>query len=256
MDTATGVDAQVFGVSQNRSLLGTGAGRCADSSVLRQADAMTVHIEANLQAYRRHGSPESRYASFDYCYNYFQEARDAGETYRLADDDRRQSSCLQLGFYFASWGMMRGSGDLLQNSVRGLVPVVEQIADESTSTWDLDADSYADNAEGVLALGRRVRRAFQASEVDASDILVTKTMLGVFGCVPAFDLNFRRGFGPATLSPKTLKKIGVFYRDNQAEIEAAPVLTLDFVTGEETERRYSSAKIIDMVFFQEGFSRS
>jgi len=46
----------------------------------------------------------------------------------------------------------------------GLVPVVEQIADESTSTWDLDADSYADNAEAVLALSRRLRRAFQASE--------------------------------------------------------------------------------------------
>jgi hypothetical protein len=64
------------------------------------------------------------------------------------------------------------------------------------------------------------------------------------------------GFGPATLSPKTLKKIGVFYRDNQAEIEAASVLTLDFLTGEETERRYSSAKIIDMVFFQEGSRKS
>jgi hypothetical protein len=91
----------------------------------------------------------------------------------------------------------------------GLVPVVEQIADESASKWDLDAPSYADNAEGVLALSRRVRKAFQASEVDASDILVTKTMLGVFGCVPAFDRYFRMGFGPATLSPKTLKKIGV-----------------------------------------------
>src|ERR1035437_1937948 len=138
MDTATGVDAQVFGVSQNRSLLGTGAGRCADSSVLRQADAMTVDIEANLQAYRRHGSPESRYASFDYCYNYFQDARDAVETDRLADEDRRLLSCLQLGFYLASWGMMRGSGDLLQRSMRRLIPVVETIIDEPAATWTLD----------------------------------------------------------------------------------------------------------------------
>jgi hypothetical protein len=217
---------------------------------------MTVDIEANLQAYRRHGSPESRYASFDYCYNYFQDARDAVETDRLADEDRRLSSCLQLGFYLASWGMMRGSGDLLQNSVRGLVPVVEQIADESTSTWDLDADSYADNAEGVLALSRRVRRAFQASEVDASDTLVTKTMLGVFGCVPAFDLNFRTGFHCQTLCKRTLIRIGEFYQDNQGEIDAVQVPTLDFITGDETKRQYSRAKIIDMVFFQEGFSRS
>jgi hypothetical protein len=217
---------------------------------------MTVDIEANLNAYRRHGSPESRYASFDYCYNYFQEARDAGETDRLADEDRRMSSCLQLGFYLASWGMMRGSGELLQNSVRGLVPVVEQIADESTSTWELDAHSYANDAEVVLALSRRIRVAFQASEVDASDTLVTKTMLGVFGCVPAFDLNFRRGFHCQTLCKRALRRIGEFYEDNRAEIDAVQVPTWDFLTGDETKRQYSRAKIIDMIFFQEGISRN
>jgi hypothetical protein len=217
---------------------------------------MTVDIEANLSAYRRHGSPESRYASFDYCYNYFQEARDAGETDRLADEDRRMSSCLQLGFYLASWGMMRGSGELLQNSVRGLVPVVEQIADESTSTWELDAHSYANDAEVVLALSRRIRVAFQASEVDASDTLVTKTMLGVFGCVPAFDLNFRRGFHCQTLCKRALGRIGEFYEDNRAEIDAVQVPTWDFLTGDETKRQYSRAKIIDMIFFQEGISRN
>lgn len=100
---------------------------------------MTVDIETNLQAHRRHGSPESRYASFDYCYNYFQDARDAVEKDRLADEDRRLSSCLQLGFYLASWGMMRGSSGLLWRSTAGLVPVIKQIAKEPASFWDLDA---------------------------------------------------------------------------------------------------------------------
>jgi hypothetical protein len=44
-------------------------------------------------------------------------------------------SCLQLGFYLASWGMMRGSGDLLQRSVRELAPVVDQIAAEPPDMW-------------------------------------------------------------------------------------------------------------------------
>jgi hypothetical protein len=34
------------------------------------------------------------------------------------------------------------------------------------------------------------------------------------------------------------------------------VFSLDFYTARETDRRYSRAKIIDMVFFQEGLSRS
>jgi hypothetical protein len=82
---------------------------------------MTVDIGANLTAFLDQRAPEARYASFDCCFNYFQEARETRETDRLADKDNLMLSCLQLGFYLASWGMMRGSGDLLQRSIRELV---------------------------------------------------------------------------------------------------------------------------------------
>jgi hypothetical protein len=210
---------------------------------------VTVDIDANLRAFLAYRAPGHRYASFDYCFNYFQEARESGKTIRLADKDRLLMSCLQLGFYLASWGMMRGSGELLQRSVRELVPVVEQIAAERPDIWDLDAYSYPDQADEVLALARRVRRAFT---VDASDILVTKTMLGVFGCVPAFDRLFRAGFGCHTLCKPALIKIGQFYQGNRAEIDAQRIFTIDFTTGLDTARVYSKAKIIDMIFFQKG----
>ena len=218
------------------------------------ANPATVDITGTIAAFRIGRDARNRYASFDYCFNHFQEAREAGDTSRLANDDRRQSSCLQLGFYLASWGMLRGSSGLLWRSAAGLVPVVKQIAKEPASIWDLDAHSYADHADEVYDLGGRVREAFKDGGVRASDTLVAKTMLGVFGCVPAFDRYFQIGFGRATLSPKTLKKIGDFYKDNQTEIEDAQVFTLDFGTGLPTERRYSRAKIIDMVFFQEGIT--
>ena len=217
---------------------------------------MTVDVELNLKAYRGGLNPEARYASFDYCFNHFQGAREAGGTHRLADGDHLQLSCLQLGFYLASWGMMRGSGDLLQRSVRGLAPVVELIAREPASTWNLDAHSYTDAADEVLDLSNRVRKGFKVSGIKASDTLVTKTMLGVFGCVPAFDRYFQIAFGRATLTERTLKKLTVFYERNQAEIDAAQVFTLEFNTGRVTGRCYSRAKIIDMVFFQEGLKRS
>jgi hypothetical protein len=35
---------------------------------------MTVDVDANLAAFLRYRTPEARYASFDYCFNYFQEA--------------------------------------------------------------------------------------------------------------------------------------------------------------------------------------
>ena len=70
---------------------------------------------------------------------------------------------------------------------------------------ELHVPCYLENVDVVLALGMRIREAFT---VTASDILVTKTMLGVFGCVPAFDRFFVDGFGASTLCRKALVKIG------------------------------------------------
>lgn len=86
--------------------------------------------------------------------------------------------------------------------------------------------------------------------------MVTKTMLGVFGCVPAFDRNFRRGFkndqsASASLD-KGLEAVGKYYADHRDDIDAQEVFTIDFVTASATERRYPAAKIVDIVFFQEG----
>ncbi len=41
-------------------------------------------------------------------------------------------------------------------------------------------------------------------------------------------------------------------RDNASVIDQHRVPTLDFDTGTETARRYTRAKVIDMIFFVEG----
>ena len=46
--------------------------------------AVAPDIEGNLKAFLCRRSPAARYASFDYCFNYFQDARDAQETVGLA----------------------------------------------------------------------------------------------------------------------------------------------------------------------------
>jgi len=51
-------------------------------------------------------SNTDRYTSFDYCYNYFRQPSKE----ILADMEK---SCLVIGFYLASWGMLRGSSFLL-----------------------------------------------------------------------------------------------------------------------------------------------
>ena len=65
---------------------------------------MSVDVDNNLRKFLDGRTPGARYASFDYCFNHFQEAHEAGETAQLADEDHLLLSCLQLGFYLASWG--------------------------------------------------------------------------------------------------------------------------------------------------------
>ena len=215
---------------------------------------MTADIEGSLHAFLCRRSPATRYASFDYCFNYFQDARDAQETAGLARGNQLELSCLHLGFYLASWGMMRGRGGLYGRSLQELVRVVQAIASEPAATWELDVPRYSETGIGaVLALADRIKAAYAFT---ASPVLVTKTMLGVFGCIPAFDRFFRLGFGGAALDRATLTMISDFYTANKRALHAARIPTLDFTTGTDTRRCYTQAKIIDMIFFQEGYRRT
>jgi hypothetical protein len=215
----------------------------------------SLDLDANLRRYLDGGdgsggrAPNERYASFDYCFNYFQSFRETRDVSALASPANAQLSCLQLGYYLASWGMLRGSADLLQKSARHLMPIIEVVARSDSSLWELDAHCYTEsNIRLLLDLANTIRRAHPRM----SDILVTKIMLGVFGSVPAFDTNFKRGCGVGTFCPKALRKIGAFYQDHAGVIDAHRVSTLDFISGEHTQRTYTRAKVIDMAFFIEG----
>lgn len=210
----------------------------------------SLEIERNIAEYLGDRKPTARYASFDYCFNYFQFHREQGRLDDLLRGEALQLACLHLGFYLASWGMLRGSTQLLQRSVRTYVPVVESLVCAPAELWTLDTDCYDElGIARILDFARALRRTLHDG---ASDILVTKVMLGTMGCVPAFDGNFNKGFGRSTIGAKTLRRIGQFYKDHADIIEAHREPTLDFDTGNPTDRRYTRAKVIDMIFFIEG----
>jgi hypothetical protein len=219
-----------------------------------------VDLDANLRKYfdgdidSGGRKPNERYASFDYCFNYFQGFRESGRTSDLSDSVNLHASCLHLGFYLASWGMFRGSAELLQKSARHLVPAIEIVAGADSVAWEIDADCYSKrNIEEICVLAE----TFFESYPGMSYTLVTKILLGVFGSVPAFDENYRRGCKSAGITasfgPKALKQVGAFYEQNAAIIESYRLPTIDFLSGESTRRLYTRAKVIDMALFMEGF---
>jgi hypothetical protein len=214
-------------------------------------------LRTTVEKYLTERTPTHRYASFDYCYNYFHPSN-------RSDTDVEQG-CYALGFYLASWGMMRGSSFLLQKSVKHFEATVQYIAKCDPKLWNIDADNYTDaNSIGVIVNTFKDIRGTLEAEGHQDVTLVTKVLLGVFGFVPAFDQNFCETFGDIfeqcgfrRLNAKVLQCIQEFYTANKQEIDtlSRKIKTLDFKTGKETKLHYPKAKIIDMYGFQKSLPK-
>jgi len=201
-------------------------------------------------------SPCGRYASFDYCYNYFHPSNNNDLTKNI------EQSCLALGFYLASWGMFRGSSFMLEKSSKHFEPLVGYIASLPDNAWSIDANNF--NNENIDFL---IEQYNDIKEILIQDkhshlTLVTKIMLGVFASVPAYDRFFTKSFGDifkgdcgfTAFNKKSLQRIYAFYCSNQFEINKIDLNTVDFVSGEKTNLKYTNSKIIDMYGFTKGLS--
>ena len=212
-------------------------------------DYLTQFINGNGK--NRGRQPEERYASFDYCFNYFQQFKDTKTLPDMADEAHMELSCLHLSFYLASWGMFRGSSFLLEKSAKFFEPLVWAISSMDESIWNVDADKYTDDNIALLIRCANSIADKLGKANNPTDTLITKIMLGVFGNVPAFDNNFRNGFHCHSFGEKNLKMIKKFYNKHNTQIDAKVIHTFDF-NGTETKRQYTKAKIIDMIGFIKG----
>lgn len=214
-------------------------------------------IEEHIEYFMSRRKANLRYSSFDYCYAYFLNTED------LIEDIEKSS--LELGFYLASWGMFRGSSFLLKKSVKHFQKTIEYIDSLEKSIWEIDVDNYNENTlDTLLEIYGNLYKTLEISNHN-SVILVTKTMLGVFGITPAFDKYFSNSFKKLSMERgafnsfdiKSLKIIKEFYRDNKDTIDkfSKNVHCLDF-NGETTNIHYTKAKIIDMYGFSKGILKN
>lgn len=158
------------------------------------------------------GNANTRYKSWEWCYKAFNEAR---KNYDPNDKATVDTLALQLGFYLASWGMYRGSSFLLQRDYKAHINVVKIILkEEYKDLWGFDPSKgdiiktadliYGDGKkEGIyneIKSSYRIKNnnIHSSDEVNEdedipTDTLVTKILMGTFGCVPAFDRYLKLG---------------------------------------------------------------
>ena len=144
------------------------------------------NIKDNIENFLQDRNQYHRYASFDFCFNYFRAFYEQNRLNELISQENKMLSCLQLGFYLASWGMYRGSTEILYKSVKVFEPIITAISQMPEVYWEIDVDSYTinDNMDIILECAKQIKSSFN---FHPTGTLITKIMLGVFGNIPSLD---------------------------------------------------------------------
>ena len=216
-----------------------------------------LNFEVNVEEFKEQRNCYHRYASFDFCYSYFYQNKGKLK-------DLLQESCSQLWSYLSSWGMLRGSSELLQKSYKCLEPLIKHF-DSQKTLWDIDVDKYNnDNINKIINEYNAIKDILteQLAPTSPTKTLVTKIMLGVYGIVPAYDTyfteTFREYFTPKcsfrSFNKVSLQCIAEFYKEHKSEIDNIKINVINF-NGNDTKMLYSKAKIIDMFGFEYGINK-
>ncbi len=216
-------------------------------------------IHEKIQAFFDGMGEDDRLRSWDHCYEYFHRYH-LNPTGLLHD---RDNAALQLAFYLASWGMYRGSSFLLKYDYTVHRTVIDQlVAPQFESLWRQEFGAGEDDinlCQTIIDAAEAIRRAYNpfADRVEASgvtDTLVTKVLLGTFGCLPACDQYFVAGWRIEGLPFSYLTRLFVdrvleFCRAHLAEFQQEQAQ----IEREETTAHYPLMKLMDMYFWQTGY---
>jgi hypothetical protein len=152
--------------------------------------------------------------------------------------------------------MYRGSSFLLQRTYTVHVGVIDCLkAPEFAPLWACEfGDCQGEPNASTIVLGavNAVRKAYE-NFGPATDTLVTKVLLGTFGCLPALDRYFVDGFRQtgneySKLNRAFVDRIVAFARANEGPLRDEQA-RIEKVSGV----RYPLMKLVDMYFWQIGF---
>ena len=190
----------------------------------------------------------TRYKSWEHCYNAFKKYRH--------DKDKTEFLCLHLSCFMASWGMLRGS-KLIEYDYFIHKDFVTEI---SNSKYDRLYDDSFENNDLInelvdlinkLYLRKISKKAKITENYRLSDTFVTKILLGVFGCVPAYDRYFKSAVSHYKVCSRSFNEHSL--------IDLYSFYNLYFEEFENLRKRfanegvyYTPMKLIDMCFWQLG----
>lgn len=165
--------------------------------------------------------------------------------------DEMDFLCLSLGWYLASWGMLRNSF-LNEYSHEIHKAAIQLIYDHRwDSLWDINyATLTQTQAKCIQTLATELEDTYIHYQL--TDTLKTKILLGTIACVPAYDRFFvcalRHSMNKTNLCAESLLELREVYTTYISEFAS--------MQAHCKHGNYPSAKLLDMCFFRYGVELS
>ena len=175
-----------------------------------------------------------RYNSWCLCYNAFQ------ESFKDSKYDENLLT-LNLAFYLASWGMYRGSSNLLQFDYKIHLKTIEILYEFR--------NCKIDETDKIMELCKKLKAYYNSKSISPTDTLISKIMLGTLGVTVAYDRYVKTALKSKNITPNLssegLNQILTFHKSNKNEIDNLS-----------QKYQYPVLKIMDMYLFELGMKQS
>lgn len=185
----------------------------------------------------------SRYLSWEHCYSFFQDNKDTISS----DEVIREQACLHLAFYLASWGMYRGSSNLLWNDYKIFDELLKELLNNCSDLWkDISKITWSE----LKSANEIIKKHLIKAKIQPTDTLITKILMGIYGCTPAYDRFFIDGLRKYN---NTHKSISTKY--NQKSFEKLKTLAEDLKFNQllkDKNIKYPKMRLIDAYFWYIG----
>lgn len=134
-----------------------------------------------------------RHRAWEHCHKAFLDMKDTP-----SPKENSEYLSLHLAVYLANWGMYRNI-HLMNNDYKIHKGAIEFCLERQYDLlWNYESkENDLEEAESLLfgpqGIAKKLRDYYRLYK-PCSDTLITKILLGIFGCTPAFDKRFRRVF--------------------------------------------------------------
>lgn len=205
---------------------------------------------------------QGRFRSWELCHNKF--LKYANTT--LTPQDRELLSLHLMG-YLASWGMYRGSSFLLQDYDymihQGAVDIVMDYPELFQLDPITETKEYVQALFGNGGVYKRLEDYYGKLKSEVKDVksptmtLITKILMGVYGCMPAYDRFFVDGLSDDGISVSkqgrpNIENLLKYIKTNESKLKDFYDV-LDELNSDGLN--YTLMKVIDMYYWQLGFEK-